>query len=220
MPRDRLGEFASDFIDAYEHSTKPMDKLILQLYSKGMSTRDIKEVIKQLYGKELSPQAVTEITKEIEEERLAWEKRPLKKRYCVIFIDALFVKVRRDTVASDAVYIVAGIDDEGYRDILRQYVAGEESSAFWRQVLQDIKSRGVDEVLLFVFDGLPGLEETTKEIYPKSLNQLCVVHRIRQTISHVRASHKDAVAGDLKSIYRSKTLTQAKQRLLEVKSKW
>jgi transposase-like protein len=78
IPRDRLGEFASEFIDAYEHSTNPMDKLILQLYSKGMSTRDIKEVIKQLYGKELSPQAVTEITKEIEEERLAWEKRPLK----------------------------------------------------------------------------------------------------------------------------------------------
>jgi len=167
IPRDRLGEFASEFIDAYEHSTKPMDKLILELYAKGMSTRDINDVIKQIYGKDLSPQAVTEITKEIEEERLAWETRTLKKRYTVIFIDALFVKVRRDKVSSDAVYLVAGIDDQGYRDILGQYVAGEEAATFWKQVLNDIKSRGVKEVLLFVFDGLTGLGMRLKKFILK-----------------------------------------------------
>lgn len=220
VPRDRLGEFASDFIDAYEHSTKPMDKLILELYAKGMSTRDINDVIKQIYGKDLSPQAVTEITKEIEDERLAWETRTLKKRYTVIFIDALFVKIRRDKVSSDAVYLVAGIDEEGHRDILGQYVAGEESATFWKQVLNDIKSRGVKEVLLFVFDGLTGLEEAVKEIYPKSQSQLCVVHQIRNTLSYVRSSHKQQVASDLKSIYKSKSLSEAKEKLLKVKSKW
>ena len=220
VPRDRLGEFASDFIDAYEHSTRPMDKLIMQLYAKGMSTRDINDVIKQIYGKDLSPQAVTEITKEIEEERLIWETRTLKKRYSIIFIDALFVKIRRDKVSSDAVYIVAGIDEEGHCDILGQYVAGEESATFWKQTLADIKSRGVKEVLLFVFDGLTGLEEVVKEVYPKSQNQLCVVHQIRNTLSYVRASHKEAVAGDLKSVYRSKTLEEAKANLLKIKSKW
>lgn len=104
-----------------------------------MSTRDINDVVKQIYGKELSPASVTEITKEIEEERLAWETRSLKKRYTVIFIDALFVKIRRDKVSSDAVYIAAGIDEEGYRDILGQYVAGEESSTFWKEILLDLK---------------------------------------------------------------------------------
>ena len=220
VPRDRLGEFASDFIDAYEHSTRPMDKLIMQLYAKGMSTRDINDVIKQIYGKDLSPQAVTEITKEIEEERLVWETRTLKKRYSVIFIDALFVKIRRDKVSSDAVYLVAGIDEEGHRDILGQYVAGEESATFWKEILINIKSRGVKEVLLFVFDGLTGLEDAVHEIYPKSQNQLCVVHQIRQTLSNVRASHKEAVAGDLKSVYKSVSLSEAKEKLLKVKSKW
>lgn len=220
IPRDRLGEFASEFIDTWQHSTKPVDKLILNLYAKGMSTRDINDVVKQLYGKELSPQAVSEITKEIEEERLAWETRSLKKRYTVIFIDALFVKIRRNNVSSDAIYLVAGIDDQGYRDILGQYVAGEESSTFWKQILVDLKNRGVKEVLLFVFDGLTGLETAVNEVYPKSLTQLCVVHQIRNTLSYVRAAHKGQVASDLKSVYKSKSLSEAKEKILKIKSKW
>jgi Transposase and inactivated derivatives len=220
VPRDRLGEFASEFIDTYEHSTKPVDKLILELYAKGMSSRDVVDVIEKLYGKKLSPQQVSEITKEVEEERIAWEKRTLKKRYTVIFIDALFVKVRRDKVSSDAVYLVASIDDKGYRDILGMYVAGEESSTFWKEILLDLKERGVEEVLLFVFDGLLGLEEAVKQVFPKTLTQLCVVHQIRNTLSYVRSSHKQQVASDLKSIYKSKSLQQAKERLLMVKNKW
>lgn len=220
VPRDRLGEFASEFIDAYERSTKPMDKLILELYAKGMSTRDINQVIQKLYGKKLSPQAVTEITKEVEEERIAWENRQLKKRYTAIFIDALFVKLRRDRVSSDAVYIVAGVDEAGYRDILGLYIGASESSTFWKQILVDLKERGVEEVLLFVFDGLTGLENAVKEVFPKSLTQLCLVHQIRQTLSYVRASHKEAVASDLKSIYKSRSLSEAKDKLLKIKAKW
>lgn len=220
VPRDRFDEFGTDLLDAYERSTKPMDKLILKLYSKGMSTRDIQDTINELYGKKLSPQAVTEITREVEEERSAWEIRPLKKRYAAVFIDALFVKMRRDRVAADAVYLAAAIDDEGKRDILGQYVAGEESATFWKGILTDFKARGAQEILLFVFDGLTGLKEAVNEIYPKSLTQLCIVHQMRNTLSYVRASHKQAAAADLRSIYKSHSLSAAKEQLLKIKIKW
>jgi len=220
IPRDRTGKFDTELLRQYEQSTTPMDKLILKLYSKGMSTRDIQDTIQEIYGKKLSPQAVSEITQEIEEERVVWERRPLKKRYTAIFIDALFVKMRRDKVSSDAVYIAAAIDDTGKRDILGMYVAGEESSTFWKNILADFKARGVKETLLFVFDGLTGLKEAVNEVYPQSLTQLCVVHQIRNTLSYVRAVHKTAVAADLKSIYKSSTLPLAKDALLKVKAKW
>lgn len=220
VPRDRFAEFTPELLDKWEQSTKPMDKLILKLYAKGMSTRDITDTIQELYGKTLSPQAVTLITQEIEEERRAWEKRTLQKRYTAIFIDALFVNIRRDTVSKDAVYTVAGIDEEGYRDILGQYVGASESATFWKQVMMDLKERGVRDVLLFVFDGLTGLTDAVKEVFPHALTQLCVVHQIRNTLSQVRPAHKDAVAADLKRIYTSKTLAVAKQIALEVKVKW
>lgn len=220
VPRDRLGAFASEFIRTYEGSTKPMDKLILKLYSKGMSTRDITDTIQELYGKELSPQAVTLITQEVEEERDAWHRRTLHPRYTVIIIDALFVKVRRDTVSADAVYTVSGITDTGKREILGQYVGASESATFWKDILHDIKSRGVAQVLLFVFDGLTGLKEVVQEVYPHAMTQHCVVHQIRSTLSRVRPKHKAQVATDLKTIYRSPEQHQAKARILELKRKW
>lgn len=220
VPRDRFDEFDTELLDAWERSSKPMDKLILKLYSKGMSTRDINDVVKQLYGKELSPQSVTEITKEIEEERVAWENRRLKKRYTAVFIDALFVKLRRDKVSSDAVYIVAGIDDCGHRDILGMYVGTSESAHFWKEILVDLKERGAEQILLFVFDGLTGLENAVTAVFPRSLTQLCIVHQIRNTLSYARASHKGAVADDLRTIYKSRNLSEAKDKLLKIKSKW
>jgi transposase-like protein len=220
IPRDRLGEFTSELVDKWERSTKPMDNLVLSLYAKGMSTRDIEDVIKRIYGKDISPQAVTLITKEVEEERLAWERRRLKRRYTAVFIDALFTNIRRESVSSDAVYTIAGIDENGHREILGQYVGTAESALFWKQALADIKDRGVEQVLVFVFDGLAGLEGVVKEIFPRALNQLCVVHAVRNVLSNIRPCHKMAVAGDLKTIYGSKTIQEAKDNALKVKSKW
>lgn len=220
IPRDRLGEFTPELLDKWERSTKPMDELILSLYAKGMSTRDINDVIEKIYGKSLSPQAVTLITKEIEEERLAWEKRRLKKKYIAVFIDALFVKIRRDKVDSDAVYTVCAIDEAGYRDILGQYIGASESAHFWKEILVDLKDRGVEEVLLFVFDGLTGLGNAVKEIFPACLTQNCLVHQIRQTLNYVRPCHKEEVAADLKLVYRSLSLTETKDKILKIKIKW
>jgi len=220
IPRDRLGEFTPELLDKYQKATKPMDSLIVSLYGKGLTTRDIEDVIKNIYGCDLSPQYVSNLTKETEEERIAWQKRKLKPRYTAIFIDALFVKIRRETVSSDAVYVIAGIDDQGYRDILGIYFGAEESASYWRQILTEIKDRGCLEVLLFVADGLTGLQQVINEVYPRALTQLCVVHQIRDTLNQVRPFHREAVAADLRTIYKSKTAQDAKQKTLEVKARW
>jgi len=220
VPRDRQGEFFSQLLEKWQSSLKPMDELILSLYAKGMTTRDIEDIIKRLYGKDISPQYVSNITKEIEEERIAWQGRKLKPRYTAVFIDALFVKIRREVVSTDAVYVIAGIDDQGYRDILGLWIGAEESSRFWKQVLQDLKDRGVNQVLLFICDGLKNLEETINEIYPRALTQLCIVHQTRSTLNKVRPKHKEAVASDLKTIYKAKKLSEAKANALKLKKKW
>lgn len=221
IPRDRMGDFSSELLDKWESSTKPMDNLILSLYAKGMATRDINDVVEKIYGKSYSPASVSLITKEIEEERLAWEKRPLEKRYIAIFIDALFVKTRRgETVSSDAVYSACGINEQGHRDILGIYAGAEESSTFWKEVLVDLKQRGAEQILLFVFDGLTGLEDTVRQIFPRSLTQLCLVHQIRNTLSWVRPNDKQVVAQDLKTVYKSKSISEAKEKILLLKTKW
>lgn len=217
IPRDRLGEFTPELLDKWQRQTKPMDKLVMSLYGKGMTTRDINAVVEEIYGKSYSPQQVSLITQEVEEERLAWEKRPLKKRYIAIFTDALFVSLRRgDTVSKDAVYVVCGIDEEGYRDILGIYVGASESASFWKGVLTDLKERGVKEVLLFVFDGLTGMEAVVGEIFPQALTQLCLVHQMRNTLNYVRPKDKESIAGKLKLVYRSLTLAEAKDKLLKL----
>lgn len=220
IPRDRLGEFSSELLDKYERSTKPMDKMILALYSKGMSTRDIGDLVNELYGRTLSPQAVTDVTQAVVGQREAWEKRPLPKRFVAIFIDALVVKIRRDVVDNDAVYVVSGIDENGYRDVLGLYYGSTESATHWEEVLEDIKRRGVEEVLVFVMDGLTGLPDAVGRVFPKALIQGCVVHQVRATLSHVRAYHKQAVADDLRSIYSAESYEQAKERLEKIKEKW
>jgi putative transposase len=220
IPRDRLGDFSSELLDKYERATKPMDKMVLALYAKGMSTRDIGDLVNELYGRPLSPQAVTNVTGAVIEQREAWEKRAVAKRYVAIFIDALVVKIRRDTVDNDAVYVVAGIDELGYRDVLGLYYGTSESATHWEEVLEDIKKRGVEEVLVFVMDGLTGLPDAVARVFPKAFIQGCVVHQIRATLSHVRAHHKQAVADDLRSIYSAESYEQAKERLEKVKENW
>ena len=217
IPRDRLGKFTPELLDKWQRQTKPMDKLVMSLYAKGMTTRDINSVVSEIYGKTYSPQQVSLITKEIEEERRAWEKRDLEPRYTAIFLDALFVNLKRgDKIEKDAVYAVAGIDSEGYRDILGIYVGTTESADFWKEILSDLKQRGVEEVLTFVTDGLAGLSEQIQEVYPKALTQLCIVHQIRNTLNKVRPRDKDTIAAKLKSVYKSKSLTEAKEKLLKL----
>lgn len=129
------------------------------MYKGGMSTRDVAKFIESMFGAHYSPTTISNITQTVMEDIEQWQTRPLKKRYSVIYLDGLYVKLKRNTVSSEAVYLAMGIDEKGYRQILGFYVGGHESSNGWQEVLKDLKKRGATDVLLGAFDGLPGLEE-------------------------------------------------------------
>ncbi len=194
--------------------------MIMQLYANGVSTRDVGSIIEKLYGNSYSPTTVSNITDVAIEEIMKWRQRKLNKRYSVLFIDAMSVKLRRDTVANDSVYFILGIDEEGYREVLDFYIGTTESSYVWEEILSSLKERGATDVLLGVMDGLPGLEEAFNKVYPKADVQSCVVHKVRNTIRKVRKKDLSEILQDLKSVYESTTKDQAMIMLDEFSIKW
>ena len=194
--------------------------MIMQLYANGVSTRDVGSIIEKLYGNSYSPTTVSNITDVAIEEIMKWRQRKLNKRYSVLFIDAMSVKLRRDTVANDSVYFILGIDEEGYREVLDFYIGTTESSYVWEEILSSLKERGATDVLLGVMDGLPGLEEAFNKVYPKADVQSCVVHKVRNTIRKVRKKDLSEIFQDLKSVYESTTKDQAMIMLDEFSIKW
>jgi transposase-like protein len=194
--------------------------MVIQLYANGVSTREIGTIIEKLYKNSYSPTTISNITDVAIEEINKWRQRPLKKRYSVLFIDAMSVKLRRDTVANDSVYFILGIDEEGYREVLDFYIGTTESSYVWEEVFRSLKQRGATEVLLGVMDGLPGLEDAFNKVFSKADVQRCVVHKVRNTIRKVRKKDLPQLLEDLKSVYESVTKDQAMNMLDEFSTKW
>lgn len=201
VPRDRNSQFQTELFEPYQRREAWLEDTIIQMYKGGMSTRDIASFIEKMYGKQYSPTTVSNITGTVLEDVAAWQERPLAERYSVIYLDGLFVKLKRQTVDSEVVYIAMGIDESGHREILSFNVGGKESSHGWREVLQDLHHRGVRQVLLGVFDGLPGLEEAFKETFPKADVQRCIVHKVRNTLPKIRAKDKTEFVTDLQTVY-------------------
>ena len=176
IPRDRNNEFEQQLIPPYARRDDWLETIIIKMYASGVSTREIANIIEKLYGNSYSAATVSNITDVALEEIEQWHKRPLKKRYSVIYIDALHLKLRRDTVSNDAVYFVLGVDEDGYCEVLDFFIGVNESAYVWEDNLRLIKQRGVDEVLLFVMDGLSGLDDSVHRVYPKADIQRCIVH--------------------------------------------
>ena len=190
------------------------------MYARGLSTRDIVDIIEKLYGSSYSAATISNLTDVALEEISKWHNRPLKKRYSVLFIDGMSIKIRREYVDNESVYLIIGIDEDGYREILDFYIGATESAAMWEEVLNDLKARGVEQVLLGVMDGLPGLVDTFLKVYPKADVQRCVVHKVRNCITKVRKKHMSEITEDLKLIYKSPTQKQALTALDEFIEKW
>jgi len=201
VPRDRKGSFQTRLFQPYQRREGWLEEAIIHMYKGGMSTRDVAKFVESMFGTHYSPTTISNITQTVMEDIEMWQNRPLEKRYSVIYLDGLYVKLKRNSVSSEAVYLVMGIDEKGTRQILGFYVGGHESSNGWREVLKDLKHRGATDVLLGVFDGLPGLEEAFREIYPKADVQHCVVHKVRATFPKIRVSDKTEFLEDLKQIY-------------------
>ena len=221
VPRDRNGSFEPKIIGKYSRNADGMEEKILALYSCGMSQRDIAEQIKELYDVEISPELVTKISEKIMPEVVAWQNRPLEAVYPFIFMDAIHYKVREDhRYVTKAAYVVLGITMDGRKDILGVWIGEHESSKFWLNVLNDLKSRGVLDVYLFCTDGLCGMMEAIHAVYPQSRLQRCIVHQIRSSTRFVSWKDIKQVVADLKKIYTSVTLDEAEENLLQFSEKW
>ncbi|MTH55809.1 IS256 family transposase [Bacillus mangrovi] len=220
VPRDRKGEFQTELFEPYKRRMVAVDELVIQLYRHGVGVRQVGKIMKSLLGDSYSQGTVSNVTDTVLQDIREWQNRPLNKRYCALYLDALFVKVRRDTVGKEAVYIVLGITPEGHREVLGFYIGGRESSNGWSEILNNLRERGVEEVLLGVFDGLPGLEDAFLRTFPKADVQRCVVHKVRNTLNHARKKHQPELAQDLKTIYKADTFIEAEAALVELKEKW
>lgn len=220
VPRDRNNDFQTALFEPYKRRDDWLEQTVIQMYARGLSTRDIANLIEQMYGQKYSATSVSNLTdiavKEIEQ----WKNRPLEKRYSVLFIDALSIKIRREHVGNESAYIIIGINEEGYREILDFYIGVTESAALWEEVLMNLKSRGVEQVLLGVMDGLPGLTDSFLKVYPKADVQRCVVHKVRNTLHKVKKKHTDEIVTDLKKIYKAPSRDYAEQALNNFSLKW
>ncbi|MCK5294266.1 MAG: IS256 family transposase [Arcobacteraceae bacterium] len=202
IPRDREGTFEPKLVKKREVILNGSEDLILSLYSKGMSVRDIQLHLDDLYGYELSTQTISNITEKIIEQANEWQNRPLDKIYPIIFMDATVLKIRVDRVVKNiAAYIMLGVTIEGKKEIIGIWIGENETSKYWLTVLNDIKKRGVEDVLIFAIDGLNGFSEAIKAVYPKAEIQRCIVHQIRNSLKFVSYKDRKEVAKDLKSVY-------------------
>jgi putative transposase len=221
VPRDRNGSYEPQILDKYQRNVDGLEEKILSLYAHGMSTRDIQEQVKDLYNIEISSELVSKISEKIMPQVNEWQSRPLESYYPFIFMDAIHYKIRDNhQIVSKAAYVVLGINNEGYKEILGIWVGGNESSKFWLGVLNDLKTRGVKTVNLFCVDGLTGFREAIQAAYPFAGVQRCIIHQIRSSTKFVSYKHIKEFVADLKKIYTSINEEAALERLIEFKDKW
>ena len=221
IPRDRQGDFEPQLVKKREVILDGSEDLILSLYTKGMSVRDIQNHLDDLYGYELSTQTISNITEKIMIKVDEWQNRPLEAIYPIIFMDATVLKIKIDSVVKNiAIYIMLGVSLEGRKEIIGFWIGENETSKYWLTVLNDIKKRGVKDVLIFAIDGLNGFNQAIEATYPKSEVQRCIVHQIRSSLRFVSWKDRKAVAKDLKSIYTALNEEQALLSLDEFRHIW
>jgi len=221
VPRDRNGSYEPQILNKYQRNVDGLEEKILSLYAHGMSTRDIQEQVKDLYNIEISSELVSKISEKIMPQVNEWQSRPLEAYYPFVFMDAIHYKIRDNhQIVSKAAYVVLGINNEGYKEILGIWVGGNESSKFWLGVLNDLKTRGVKTVNLFCVDGLTGFKEAIQAVYPFAGIQRCIIHQIRSSTKYVSYKHIKEFVADLKLIYTSINEEMAMERLIEFKEKW
>lgn len=221
VPRDRNGEFEPKIVPKYQRDVSGIEEKVVALYARGMSTRDISEQVNELYGFSLSAEMVSKITDRIIPAISEWQNRPLETVYPFIFMDAIHYKVKDDgRIQNRAAYIVIGVTLEGNKDILGIWIGENESSKFWLGIMNDLKNRGVQDVLLFSVDGLTGLKEAINAAYPKAEVQRCIIHQLRNSFKYVSYKDLKAFSKDFKEVYNAINEEVALEKLYELKDKW
>jgi transposase-like protein len=221
IPRDRNGEYEPQIVPKHKRNVTGIEEKILALYAAGMTTRDIHTQIQDLYDVEISAEMVSKITDRVLPLMQEWQNRPLEAIYPFVFMDAIHYKVREDKqIIKKAAYVVIGVNTDGCKDVLGIWIGGNESSKFWLSVLNELKNRGVNDVLLFCVDGLNGFSEAIEAAFPQAKIQRCIIHQLRASMKYVAHKDKKAFAKDLKEVYTAPTEEAAMAYLIAAKDKW
>ena len=221
IPRDRKSEFEPQIVKKYETVCNELDKKIISLYAKGMTTSDIQAEIEDLYGITISPSMVSKITDKVIATATEWQNRMLDEIYPIVYLDAMYFKVRSNgKLVNKAVYICLGYTMEGYKDILGLWVDEAEGAKFWLGICNDLKNRGVKEILIACMDGLKGLPQAIQTVFPSANIQTCIVHQIRNSIKYIASKDKKSFMKDLKEVYKAPTEELALAQLDKLKETW
>ena len=221
VPRDREGTFEPAIVPKKKRDVSAIQDKVLSMYAKGMSQRDIADTIEDIYGFEISHETISEITDSILEQLEEWQSRSLKKFYTFLFVDCLYVTIRKDYETKNyAVYVILGYDVDGQKDILGLWLSESESKHQWMQIFDEIKARGVEDVLFISMDGVSGLEEGARAIFPNVTVQRCIVHLIRNSIKYVPNKDYKPFTAHLKKVYGAASLKAAEAEFERFKQAW
>jgi len=221
VPRDRNGDFEPRVLAKRQVRTDEIEQKIIAMYAKGMSQRDIEDNIREIYGADVPQTLISKITDKILPEVNEWQNRPLEGIYPIIYFDGIVFKSRKDNmITNKCVYSVLGVDMEGRKEILGIWISENEGASFWASICSDLKKRGVSDIFIACHDNLKGLNEAVASVFPKTKQQLCIVHQIRNSTKFVPHKDRKAVCADLKKIYGAVNLDDAEYGLEEFREKW
>ena len=221
VPQDRKSTFEPQVVKKRQKDISDIDQKIISMYAKGMTTRQISETIEDIYGFETSEGFISDVTDKILPQIEDWQNRPLDEVYPILYIDAIHYSVRDNGVIRKlAAYVILGINTEGKKEVLSITVGDNESSKYWLSVLNELKDRGVKDILIICADGLSGIKEAIAAAFPKTEYQRCIVHQVRNTLKYVPDKDRKAFAADLKMIYQASDEEKARQALERVTEKW
>ena len=221
VPRDREGSFEPQLVAKHQRHFDGFDDKIISMYARGMTVRDIRAHLEELYGVDVSPDLISRATESVSDELKAWQSRPLERVYLVVYLDALVLKVRdKGGVRNKSAYLVVGVRTDGYKDILGLWLADTEGARFWLAILNELKNRGVEDILVLCADGLPGLPDAVEAAFPLTVFQTCIVHVVRSSTRFVTWKDRKEVCADLRSIYTAPTLEAAELALDDFDGKW
>lgn len=221
VPQDRESSFQPEIVKKRQKDISQIEEKIIAMYARGLSTRQISEQIEDIYGFEVSEGLVSDVTNKLLPEIEDWQQRPLSNVYPIVFIDAVHFSVRDNNVIKKlAAYVILGINEDGRKEVISLQIGQNESSKYWLGVLNELKNRGVNDILILCADGLTGMKEAVNAAFPNTEYQRCIVHQVRNTLKYVADKDKKKFAEDLKTIYQAPAETLAHERMLEITEKW
>ena len=221
VARDRAGTFEPQILPKHQTRFTGFDDKIISMYARGMTTREIEGHLKEIYGVDVSPGLVSQVTEAVNEEVKTWQNRALEPIYGIVYLDALYVKMRHEgRVENRAVYVALGVDLEGKKDVLGLWASANEGSKFWLSVLTELKNRGVKDMPIVCVDGLKGFPQAIEAVFPLAQVQLCIVHLVRASLNYAIWKERKQAVADLKPIYRAATAAEAERNLENFIARW